>query len=240
MSPHGSSGSSFLLPPSLEVRFTMGDIAAMNSGAVCVSANRRLEGHGSIKDWWHFRNHIHSADEAVYKAGGQKLREHLSTMSFDRPGDVCVTPGFRSPARFILHALLPDYPHAWDAKRIAPKGSIELVDNSWQAISSLYTDVFQRADSLGVASLCLCALGCGCRQWPAEDVAMIAIKCLRLLHFEHLQLVEFVFQDEQVMQCFADVAKSFLSAMIPRPLGSRSLPITWEGKVKQRGECAVM
>jgi len=243
MSQHGSksSGSSFLLPPSLEVRFTVGDIATMSEvGAICISANRRLEGHGGTKDWWHFRNHVRSADEAVYKVGGMQLREHLSTMCFDRPGEIFVTPGFDFPTRFILHALLPDFPDAWDAKRIAPKGSIELIDNSWQVISSLYADVFRRADSLGVLSLCLCALGCGCRQWPAEDIATIAMKCLRKLKFQHLQLVEFVFTDESVMKCFSDVAKSHLNAMIPRPLGSQSLPVTWEGKVQKRGDCAVM
>src|SRR5690349_13310302 len=81
----------------MRIEAVQGDITDQVVDAVVNAANQALAGGGGV-------------DGAIHRAAGAaELRAACVKLGGCATGDAKVTPGFRLPARFIIHAVGPRY-----------------------------------------------------------------------------------------------------------------------------------
>ncbi len=83
-----------------EVEVVRTDITILEVDAIVNAANERMLGGGGV-------------DGAIHRAAGPELVAACRTIPEVRPGVRCptgqahITPGFRLPARFVIHTVAP-------------------------------------------------------------------------------------------------------------------------------------
>ena len=84
------------------IRIIQGDITTLAVDAIVNAANQRILGGGGV-------------DGAIHRAAGPELYEACLKVPEVRPGVRCptgearITPGFRLPAKFVIHTVGPVY-----------------------------------------------------------------------------------------------------------------------------------
>ena len=137
----------------MRIETVQGDITEQCVDAIVNAANQALAGGGGV-------------DGAIHRAAGAaELRAACATLGGCATGDVKVTPGFRLPARFILHAVGPRY-------RDGRHGEAEL-------LASCYRRALELADEIGAKSIAFPAISTGIYGYPTRDAAVIAVRTLR-------------------------------------------------------------
>ena len=145
-----------LAAPALEV--WRGDITALEVDAVVNAANERMLGGSGV-------------DGAIHAAAGPELLAACRAVPEVRPGVRCptgaarVTPGFRLPARFVIHTVGP----VWKG---GGAGEVE-------ALASAYRSSLEVASGLGLESVAFPALSTGVYGFPAERAARVAVGAVR-------------------------------------------------------------
>ena len=161
-----------------------GDITRQRVDAIVNAANERLLGGGGV-------------DGAIHRAAGPELLEACRAVLEVRPGVRCptgearITPGFRLPARFVVHTVGP----VW---RGGMEGEADL-------LASCYRESLVLALAHGARSIAFPAISTGVYGYPLEDAAVIAVvETLGFLRasaeFEKIQLVAFRDADAAVLQ----------------------------------------
>lgn len=131
----------------------LGDITKLDVDAIVNAANEWLLGGGGV-------------DGAIHRAAGPALLEACRAIAEVRPGVRCptgearLTPGFRLPARFVIHTVGP----VW---RGGGQGEREL-------LASCYRNVLAVASEQGFRTLAIPAISCGVYRFPLRDAARIA------------------------------------------------------------------
>lgn len=118
--------------PSLHI--VRGDITGQDVDAIVNAANSTLLGGGGV-------------DGAIHRAAGPELVEHCRRLGGCRTGEAKTTPGFRLPARWVIHTVGP----VW---RGGNRGEAEL-------LASCYRSMLACADEVGAASLAVPAVSTG-------------------------------------------------------------------------------
>lgn len=137
----------------MRIEAVHGDITQERVDAVVNAANAALSGGGGV-------------DGAIHRAAGAaELREACRRLGGCATGDAKVTPGFRLPARWIIHAVGP----VW---RGGTAGEAEL-------LASCYRRALALADEVGARSLALPAISTGIYGFPKPDAARIAVTTLQ-------------------------------------------------------------
>ncbi|MBM3391991.1 MAG: O-acetyl-ADP-ribose deacetylase [Betaproteobacteria bacterium] len=132
--------------PRLQV--VVGDITQLHVDAVVNAANESLLGGGGV-------------DGAIHRAAGPELLAHCRTLGGCPTGEARITPGFRLPARHIIHTVGPVW-HGGD--RGEP-----------QRLTACYRNCFRLAREHGLRSLAFPAISCGVYGYPREAAARIAM-----------------------------------------------------------------
>lgn len=115
-------------------------------------------------------------DEAIHQAAGEAdLSAACAALGGYDPGDAKATPGFRLPARWIIHAVGP----VWQGGRAGEP----------EVLASCYRRALEVADELGATSVAFPAISTGIFGYPREQAAEVAITALKSTHSEVRRVV---------------------------------------------------
>jgi O-acetyl-ADP-ribose deacetylase (regulator of RNase III) len=137
----------------MRIEVVQGDITRERVDAVVNAANSALAGGGGV-------------DGAIHRAAGaRELGAACRALGGCAPGDAKATPGFRLPARWIIHTVGPVY-------RDGRHGEPEL-------LASCYRRCLEVADALGARSVAFPAIATGVYGYPKAEAARVAVATLR-------------------------------------------------------------
>jgi O-acetyl-ADP-ribose deacetylase (regulator of RNase III) len=140
------------------IRLVLGDITTVQADAIVNAANERLLGGGGV-------------DGAIHRAAGPELLEACRAIPELRPGVRCptgearLTPGFRLPARFVIHTVGP----VW-------RGGHRAED---ELLASCYRNALALAAEYGIRTIAFPAISCGAFGYPVPRAARIAAREIR-------------------------------------------------------------
>lgn len=160
------------------LKVVAGDITRLPVDAIVNAANRTLLGGGGV-------------DHAIHRGAGPELLAHCRTLGGCPTGEGRITPGFRLPARFVIHVVGP----VWMG---GVRGEAEL-------LASCYRDAFRLARENGVRTIAFPAVSAGIYGYPPDQAARIAAaECRRALAddpaLEEVLLVAFDASMERVLR----------------------------------------
>jgi O-acetyl-ADP-ribose deacetylase (regulator of RNase III) len=150
--------------PSLEV--VVADITTLDLDAIVNAANSGLSGGGGV-------------DGAIHRAAGPELAPAARAAGPCPTGHAVMTPGFRLPARHVIHAVGP----VWHGGQ---GGEDEL-------LASCYARSLQLAGDAGLASIAFPCISTGVFGFPRERAARIAFETVVREGPRHATLERVVF-----------------------------------------------
>lgn len=128
------------------------DITTLEVDAVVNAANAALAGGGGV-------------DGAIHRAAGPELLESCSAIGGCPTGEARITPGFRLPARHVIHTVGP----VWKG---GTAGEPAL-------LASCYRNSLDLAREYGARTVAFPAISCGIYGYPVEAAAAIAVREVR-------------------------------------------------------------
>ena len=158
----------------IRIEILQADITTLDLDAIVNAANAALSGGGGV-------------DGAIHRAAGPALSTACKAIPMVRPfvrcptGEARITPGFRLPARWIIHTVGP----VWSGGR---EGEPEL-------LASCYRNALQLADAHGIESIAFPAISCGVFGYPPEQAVDIAVRTVSAHASENLRVVFCLFDD---------------------------------------------
>jgi len=155
-----------------------GDITRVAADAIVNAANSSLMGGGGV-------------DGAIHRAAGAAdLSAACAKLGGCATGDAKATPGFRLPARFIVHTVGPRY-------RDGRHGEPEL-------LASCYVRALEVADELGARSVAFPGISTGVYGYPKREAAEVAVRAIRgaTTRVEVVRLVAF---DEETLRIYQEL-----------------------------------
>ena len=131
---------------------TQGNLVHQRVDAIVNAANSSLLGGGGV-------------DGAIHRAAGPELLEACRKLHGCRPGEAKLTPGFRLPARFVLHTVGP----VW---RGGTSGEPEVLARCYRSALSL-------ANAQGLRTVAFPSISTGAYGYPIAEAAPVALREMR-------------------------------------------------------------
>lgn len=163
------------------IRIVSGDITGLDVDGIVNAANSSLLGGGGV-------------DGAIHRAAGPELREFCSSLGGCQTGDAKASPGFRLPARMILHTVGP----VWQG---GGRGEAELLTRSYRRCLEL-------AAENELHSLAFPAISTGAYGYPLQQATDIAVGTVRDWLAAH------ALPETVLFVCFNDEAKAAYEAAL--------------------------
>jgi O-acetyl-ADP-ribose deacetylase (regulator of RNase III) len=137
-----------------QIEVVEADITTLQGDAIVNAANETLLGGGGV-------------DGAIHRAAGPELLAACRALAQVRPNVRCptgesrITPGFRLPAKFVIHTVGPVW-HGGNAGEA-------------QLLASCYRTSLGLANANGVRSIAFPAISCGVYGYPIDKAVTIAL-----------------------------------------------------------------
>lgn len=132
----------------MKITVWQGDITTLDVDAIVNAANSSLLGGGGV-------------DGAIHRAAGPELVARCRIIGGCPTGEARITPGYRLPARFVIHTVGP----VW---RGGDQGEPEL-------LARCYRNSLALAEAQGLARIAFPAISCGIYGYPLEAAAAVAV-----------------------------------------------------------------
>ena len=136
----------------MKISVVCGDITRLAVDAIVNAANTTLLGGGGV-------------DGAIHRAAGRELLDACRLFNGCPTGEARITPGFRLPAKFVIHTPGP----VW---RGGGRGEAEL-------LRSCYINSLELAYANGCRTIAFPAISTGVYGYPKRDAAGIAVSAAR-------------------------------------------------------------
>jgi O-acetyl-ADP-ribose deacetylase len=154
------------------IEIVRGDITTLEVDAIVNAANSALSGGGGV-------------DGAIHAAAGPELARASSALGPCPAGGGVITPGFRLPARYVIHAVGPVW---WGGDR-----------GEEAVLRQCYERCFAIAREQGdLRTIAFPAISTGAYRFPKERAAAIAVGVMRAHEAELDRIVACLFDDENV------------------------------------------
>jgi O-acetyl-ADP-ribose deacetylase (regulator of RNase III) len=125
------------------------DITRLEVDAIVNAANQTLLGGGGV-------------DGAIHRAAGGELRAACAKLGGCATGEAKITPGFRLPARYVIHTVGP----VW--------GGGERGEN--KLLASCYRNALALAQAHALGSIAYPAISTGAYGFPPDRAAFVALR----------------------------------------------------------------
>jgi len=177
------------MPTTIEA--IQGDITEQEVDAIVNAANTSLLGGGGV-------------DGAIHDAAGSELLEACRKIGGCPTGQARITPGFRLPARHVIHTVGP----VWNGGTRGEPGLLQ----------RCYDNALALAAEHGLRSIAFPSISTGVYRFPIDRAARIAVAAVRA-HVESptpLEVIRFVCFSADDLAVYRSVLRSVLAAG-PRP-----------------------
>ena len=135
------------------IRIIQADITALDVDAVVNAANSALMPGGGV-------------DGAIRRKAGREIDDDLYRIGKCPTGQAVITPGYRLPARYVIHTVAP----IWRSE------TAEGDEKQKAVLASCYDSAFALADRYQICSIAFPAIGTGAYGWPSDIAAKIAFE----------------------------------------------------------------
>ena len=129
-----------------------GDITKLQVDAIVNAANTSLMGGGGV-------------DGAIHGAAGRELVLECMLLNGCKVGEAKATPGFKLPAKYVIHAVGP----FWRGGQ----------NNEPELLASSYRHAVLVAELLRVKTLAFPCISCGIFGYPIDLAAPVAIQTIK-------------------------------------------------------------
>ena len=174
------------IPVQSPLEVVIADITTIKADAIVNAANSSLLGGGGV-------------DGAIHRAAGRELLEACRALNGCRPGQAKITPGFRLPAKHVIHTVGP----VWSGGN---RGEAELLE-------ACYRNSLNLAAKHELRSVAFPAISTGVYGYPAEKAAMVAVTAIADA------LGGLSFPDRVIFCCFSEASAR---------LHQKALEVLWE------------
>ncbi|MCL4102789.1 O-acetyl-ADP-ribose deacetylase [Fibrobacter sp. HC4] len=162
----------------VEIEVLQGDITKLKVDAIVNAANCSLLGGGGV-------------DGAIHRAAGRELLMACMKFGGCQTGEARITPGFKLPAKFVIHTPGPIY-------KDGLHGEPEL-------LKSCYENSMKLAEENGCETVAFSAISTGVYGYPKLAATEIAVKTVREYPTQNVKKVIFCCFGEDMLKIYQKV-----------------------------------